>query len=364
MAARPTSPQRAPIAPVEQDEPPRRLARLKVSLGAIVENWRYFDSLGAAEASAVVKADAYGLGAPAAARALAAAGCRVFFTATLGEALEARASVGGGPRILVLNGPAPGEGELYEAAGLEPVINTLAQFRAWRGGAFALHVDTGMNRLGLPVTEIGSIDRTPSLLMSHLACASEPAHPLNAKQRQRFLEVAAQFPRVPLSLAASAGALLGVDFAFDLLRPGIGLYGGGALERDNPSLAVAATLEAPILQLRDVLPGDSIGYAASFVASEPMQIATCALGYADGFLRSGSGKGYGYVQGTACPILGRISMDLVTLDISAAKGVRVGEMAEFIGASARLDDVAANAGTIPYEVLTNLTARVRRVIAP
>ncbi len=311
-----------------------------------------------------MKADAYGLGAAPVSRALAAAGCRTFFTATLGEALEVRATIGDGPRILVLNGPAAGEAETFVDAHIEPVINTLAQFRLWRGAPFSLHVDTGMNRLGLPLSDVGSIDRAPSLIMSHLACASTPTHPMNQAQRTRFLEAAAHFPQAARSLAASGGALLGPDFAFDLLRPGIGLYGGGPLDERNPTLAVAATLEAPILQIRDVPAGDSVGYGAAFVAEKPLRTATCALGYADGFLRSGSGKGYAYVEGKACPVLGRISMDLVTLDVSAAKNARVGDMAEFIGRSARLDDVAAAAGTIPYEVLTNLTGRVRRVIAP
>jgi alanine racemase len=304
------------------------------------------------------------MGAKAAARALAAAGCRTFFVATLGEALEIRAVVGEGPRLLVLNGPGPTEALAFAAAKLEPVINTAAQFALWREGPFSLHVDTGMNRLGLPLGEIGAITRPPTMMMSHLACASEPAHALNETQRVRFLDACAHFSEAQRSLSASAGALLGPAYAFDLLRPGIGLYGGGPMDQGNPDLAVVAKLEAPVLQIRDVPAGDSVGYGATFVASEALRTATCALGYADGFLRSASGKGYGWVQGAACPILGRVSMDLVTLDISAAQGVRVGDMVEFLGPHARLDDAASAAGTVPYEVLTNLGGKVRRVIHP
>jgi alanine racemase len=344
-------------------EPPRRLARLTVSTDAIAGNWRIFANLGAAEAGAVIKADGYGLGAAAAARALAEAGARTFFVATLGEALEARAALGGGPRLLVLNGLGEGQARAFADAALEPVINTHEQLRLWPEGPFALHIDTGMNRLGLPMSELWAIDRPPALVMSHLACASDRLHPLNEIQRSRFLDSCERFPGVPRSLSASAGALLGPDFAFDLLRPGIGLYGGGPLDAGNPALAVAATLTAPILQIREVLAGDSVGYGATFVASRTLRAATCALGYADGFLRSSSGKGYGWLRGRRCPILGRVSMDLVTLDVSAVPAPHVGEEVEFLGGFARLDDVAAAAGTLGYEILTNLGGRVARVIA-
>ncbi|HVY02786.1 MAG TPA: alanine racemase [Caulobacterales bacterium] len=345
-------------------DPPRRLAKLEVSLGAIVENWRYFANLGAAEAGAVIKADAYGMDARQVARALAAAGCRTFFVASRGEGLEARRVLGEGPRILVLNGPGLGEAASFREAKLEPVINALDQMQAWRDGAFTLHVDTGMNRLGLPLGDLGAIDRAPAAIMSHLACGADPAHPLNEAQRARFLDAAQSFPHAQRSLSASAGALLGPAYAFDLLRPGIGLYGGGPLSENNPNLAVAARLEAPILQIRAVFKGDTIGYGATYTATKAIKTATCALGYADGFLRSASGKGYGWLKGKACPILGRVSMDLVTLDVSAVKDARVGDAVEFLGADARLDAVAAAAGTIPYEILTNLGGRVRRVIAP
>ena len=345
-------------------ETPRRLAKLEVSLGAIVENWRTFAQLGSAEAAAVIKADAYGMDAKAVARALAAAGCRTFFVATRGEGLEARATLGEGPRILVLNGIGLGEAAAFREAKLEPVLNSIDQVRAWREGAYTLHVDTGMNRLGMPLGDLGEVTRAPMTIMSHLACASDRAHPMNAAQRTRFIEAAQRFPGAQKSLSASAGALLGPDYAFDIIRPGIGLYGGGPMDNDNPTLAVVARLEAPILQVRAVMKGETIGYGATFTASKAIKTATCAIGYADGFLRSASGKGYGWLKGKVCPILGRVSMDLVTLDVSAVKDARVGDAVEFLGAEVRLDAVAAAAETIPYEVLTNLGGRVRRVIAP
>jgi alanine racemase len=338
-----------------------RLARLTVSPGAVVSNWRYFAGL-SAEAAAVVKADGYGLGAEVLASALASAGARSFFVAALGEGLTLRRVLGDAPTIHVLNGPAPEDVPALRAARLTPVLNSPAQIANWaNAGECALHVDTGMNRLGLKIGELSAAEGLrPSLVMSHLACASTPNDPLNAVQRARFIEIAERFPGARRSLAASAGALLGRDYAFDLSRPGIGLYGGGALDKDNPSLAVAAVLEAPILQTFEVEAGETVGYGATFTAPRRLRAATCALGYADGWLRSLSGGGYGIIRGASCPLLGRVSMDLVTLDISAAPEARVGEMVQFLGADAKLDDVAARAGTISYEVLTNLS-RVRRV---
>lgn len=327
----------------------------------MVSNWRYFSGL-SSEAAAVVKADGYGLGAEALASALAAAGARTFFIATLGEGLQLRRVLGDAPTIYVLNGPAPEDVPTLRAARLTPVLNSPAQIASWsNAGECALHVDTGMNRLGLKAGELSAAEgMRPSLVMSHLACASSPNDPLNAVQRARFVEITLRFPGARRSLAASAGALLGRDYAFDLSRPGIGLYGGGALDKDNPTLAVAAVLEAPILQVFDIEEGETVGYGATFAATRRIRAATCALGYADGWLRSLSGRGYGIVRGATCPLLGRVSMDLVTLDISAAPDAREGEMVQFLGPDAKLDDVAARAGTISYEVLTNLSG-VRRV---
>ncbi|MGE3251576.1 MAG: alanine racemase [Hyphomonadaceae bacterium] len=343
-----------------------RLARLAVSTSAIVENWRFFDRLsGNAECAAVVKADAYGLGAREAARALASIGARTFFTATLGEALAISAEIAGA-RVYVLNGP--GTEDHLSAFGetIRPILNSLEQIARWNArGPAALHVDTGMNRLGLNLSDVSEAARTmgalkPDFVMSHLACAPNRAHPMNAAQRARFIEAASAFPGARLSLSATGGALIGADYHFDMIRPGIGLYGSGDMEEDNPVLAPVARLTAPILQLRDVAAGETFGYGATARAEKAMRAATVAVGYADGFLRSFAGRGYGMIGGAKLPLLGRVSMDLLILDATAAPNAREGDDIEFLGANARLDDVAAAAGTTPYEILTTLAGSVRR----
>lgn len=314
----------------------------------------------------MVKADSYGLGADVACKALAEAGARVFFVATLAEGLAARATLGQGPQILVLNGPSKETAGRFSPAKLTPVLNSLQQVRIWAGrGPSALHLDTGMNRLGIGPDEIGAAalavqDSSLSLVMSHLACASALDDPMNPLQRDRFIAAAQHFPKAPLSLAASSGTLLGSDYHFDLIRPGIGLYGSGGLDKDNPPLMAAAILEAPILQVRDVEAGQTFGYGATFTATKKMRTATVAIGYADGFLRSLSGRGYGVLGGARRPILGRVSMDLIILDVTGCAEAEPGAMVEFLGTQARLDDVAACANTIPYEILTTTIGTVRR----
>jgi alanine racemase len=312
----------------------------------------------------VVKADCYGLGVEAVAPALAAAGARSFFVATGGEGFILRRVLGDGPAIYVFNGASAAEAAALRAAGLVPVLSSPAQIASWpKEAPFALHLDTGMNRLGVKPHEISAAaGLAPVLVMSHLACGGDRRHPKNEAQRTLFVQLAAGFPGARKSLSASAGALLGRDYGFDVTRPGIGLYGGGPMDSDNPSLSAAATLEAPILQVFDLPAGETVGYGATFTASTPLRAATCAIGYADGWLRSLSGRGYGVIGGATCPLLGRVSMDLVTLDISAAPDARAGDMVEFLGPNARVDDVAARAGTISYEILTNLT-RVARMYA-
>lgn len=343
---------------------PTRLARLLVDHAAIADNWRYFAKL--APAAAVVKADAYGLGAADASLALAQAGARSFFAATSAEALEVRQALGAGPQIFVLNGPTEEDAEAMRAAELIPVLNSLAQIALWNArGPMALHIDTGMNRLGIGPEELGEAcvamkGATLTLVMSHLACAADIAHPMNAAQRTRFIDAASLFPKAPLSLASTAGALIGPDYRFDLIRPGIGLYGAGGLDADNPALSTVATIEAPILQVRDVEPGESFGYGATFAATNKLRAATVALGYADGYLRSLSGRGYGVLAGAKCAILGRVSMDLIILDVTGSAEAREGAMVEFLGPNARLDDIAALAGTAPYEVLTTFAGTVRK----
>jgi alanine racemase len=201
------------------------------------------------------------------------------------------------------------------------------------------------------------------LVMSHLACASDVKHEMNTRQRTRFIEAAKLFPGAPLSLAATSGALIGPDYHFGMIRPGIGLYGSGALDANNPQLAAAATIEAPILQVREVEAGETFGYGATFTAPRKMTTATVAIGYADGLLRSLSGRGYGVVAGRELPILGRVSMDLIILDVSLCAAAQPGVWVQFLGADAPLDEVAALAGTAPYEILTTFAGVVRRASA-
>lgn len=351
----------------------RRLARLTVDLAALCANWRAFaDLAGDGEAAAVVKADGYGVGAHETARALAVEGARTFFVASLGEALALRESLGDAHAIYVLNGPTRADVGAFAPARLFPVLNSLDQIRLWKAAgaevAAALHVDTGMNRLGLPLTDVGAarlaLERTDvPLVLSHLACASTPSDPLNALQKAHFVEAAAAFPGARKSLAATAGVFCGRDYRFGLVRPGIGLYGDNGLETGTPALRAVATLDAPILQLRDIPAGASVGYGASFTAPHFMRTATIALGYADGYLRSASGRGYGVLAGAKCPVLGRVSMDLITLDVTAAgDAAEVGARVEMLGPNVPLRDVAGAAGTATYEVLTNLGGVARHYL--
>jgi len=346
---------------------PRRLARLRVDHAAIVENWRFFKKQApGAAVSAVVKADAYGLGSIAAARALAQAGARVFFTATAAEAVLVRRALGEGPQIFVLNGPTGDDLATFAGAKLTPILNSMAQIKLWDArGPAGLHIDTGMNRLGigpeeLPQASSALRDVSLAVVMSHLACASDPAHPLNAIQLKRFVDAATLFPKATRSLASTGGALIGPDYHFDLIRPGIGLYGSGGLDADNPKLHVAATIDASILQVRDVEPGETFGYGATFTAAQKMRTATVALGYADGYLRSLSTRGYGFLGGAKRPILGRVSMDLIIIDVTGCDEAQPGAMVEFLGANAPIDDIATLAGTAPYELLTTFAGTVRK----
>lgn len=346
-------------------------ARLTIDLDAIVANWRAFDRAGAgAVCAAVVKADAYGLGAGPVTRALAGAGCANFFVAHLEEAITVRKALGPGQRIFVLNGALAHEEDDLLAGELIPVLNDPDQIRRWamlgEGAPAAIHLDTGMNRLGVAPEDWDAAAEAAesinlALVMSHLACASEPQNPMNARQRSAFARAAAGFPPAPLSLAASAGALLGTEFAFDMIRPGIGLYGGSPFDDATTDLRPVVTLEAPILQVRDAGPGDTVGYGASWQADRARRIATIAWGYADGYLRSASSRGFAMLAGQACPVVGRVSMDLVTLDVTAAgPAAQPGALVELLGPSAPLDAQAQAAQTIPYELLTRLGARAVR----
>jgi alanine racemase len=350
-------------------------AVLHIDLAAIVANWRALAARAAPGAVAgVVKANAYGLGAVPVARALNAAGCRHFFVAHLSEGMALRAALGAGPMIAVLDGFPPGADE---KAGLVPVLNSLGDVlahgaagrKAGRAQHALLHLDTGMARLGLDAGELARLAEDHSLLagldllyvMSHLACADEPDHPLNAEQATRFARACAGLPRLPRSFANSSGLFLGSDYASDLARPGCALYGINPTPgAPNPMLPVIR-LEAPILQIRDIPAGASVGYGASFVAARPSRIATIAVGYADGYLRCLSGQGVAAYRDMILPMMGRVSMDLITLDVTDAPGIAPGDVLQLIGGAAPSpDDLAARAGTIGYEILTSLGDRYRR----
>lgn len=356
---------------------------LEVDLDALAENFRRLQAeAGVAELAPAVKADAYGLGLAPVARTLATAGARRFFVANLGEGLALRRllSTAG---VFVLNGPLPGEERDYVAEDLVPVLNTLEQVRLWQAAAGAagrplaavLHLDCGINRLGLTPAEAARLAAEPArleglavgLVMGHLACADEPGNPANAEQRDRFRRTADALPatarQAPRSLAASCGLFLGPDFRLDLARPGYALYGGNPTPgRPNPMRPVVS-LQARILQARRVDPPAGVGYGATHRVERPAQLVTLAIGYADGLFRALSNRGRLVVDGQALPIVGRISMDLTVVDASALPAERLapGGFAEILGPGQDIDALAADAGTIGYEVLTALGRRHRRV---
>lgn len=350
--------------------------RAHIHLSNIADNWRTLRSAQVSGVTgAVIKADAYGHGLPQVAEALHDAGCDHFFVAHSYEAEITRATLGSHPNIYVLNGPSPDEEALYRENALIPVINSSFQFRTmadWlvdgvkmpRG--FVLHFDTGMNRLGLPAKDAQEIAeaseaQAPVLIMSHLISAEDPADASNAHQAELLATIAETFPEVPLSLSNSGGVWLGADYHHALSRPGIALYGGGQAP-DGVILKPGMTLEAPILQVRQIEPGDTVGYNATWRATEPTLVATLAIGYGDGFQRTASNKGFVSLGGKRCPILGRVSMDLITIDVTqAADLARPGVYGQLIGPDAPLEEQAALLGTIGYELTTGLTPRVKRL---
>lgn len=330
---------------------------------------------GGAEVAPAVKADGYGLGATEVANRLWAEGARSFYVARLAEGVTLRQALGDrDAAIYVLDGATPGSGDTLEGANLIPVLNSLPQIEAWNAQArsgrlkAALHVDTGMNRLGLRPEElkvlVGAVDRLKrldlDLVVSHLACADEPGHPLNARQLERFEEAVARLPRARRSLANSAGLFLGEAYRFDQARPGISLYGGGPEGRPHPEIRAVATVEAPILQVRVVPRGESIGYGAGWTASDTTRVAIVAAGYADGVPRAAYPRGAVWFDGARRPMLGRVSMDLIAIDITDCDAARPGARVELLGANLPVDDAAEAAGTSAYELLTRLTLRATR----
>ena len=343
------------------DAPPPS-SRLAVDLAALTANWqRFARASGAAACGAAIKANGYGLGARPVMDALAAAGCRDFFVAHWAEA-AALGPLPHGVRLAVLHGAGPGELPAALASPAVPVLCTPAQVQAWKttGRPCDVMIDTGMNRLGLSPAEAlsGLLDGLAlHTLHSHLACGDEPGHPLNAAQRSAFAAVAAHFPTVRHALANSAGIGLGAGYHFGLTRPGIGLYGGGP-SPDGAPLAPVASLAARILQIRDVPAGASIGYGATFTTSRPSRIAIVSLGYADGYPRALSSKGLAHIAGMACPLVGRVSMDLTAFDITDAPAPMEGDD---LAIAFDLAATADAAGRSQYELLTGLGPRYARI---
>jgi alanine racemase len=356
---------------------------LTVDLDALVANWRKLEKTAVpAECSAVIKANAYGCGIEPVARALAKAGCKTFFVATLDEAAIARAALPSAP-LYVLNGFTQNSGDAYAKIDARPVIgelNELAEWdvfcrrTGWAGGA-GIHIDTGMQRLGLTIAEAQGLiprihagDHGISLVMSHLACAESLNHPMNARQLVTFREAASAFSGVPASLSNSSGIFLGNPFHFDMVRPGAALYGVNPTpEADNPMLPVV-DLKARIVQIRDVERGESVGYGGNWTTRRPTRLAIVSTGYADGYFRAGSSNdgtrgAEVMVAGKRCPVAGRISMDLTAVDITDLdkNAVRRGHLVTLIGDGITVDELAHHFGTIGYEVLTSLGSRYTRV---
>ena len=337
--------------------------RLRIDLHALTANYRALCEAAAGAVGAVVKADAYGLGAAAVGRTLAAAGCGHFFVARASEGVALRRALAE-PKIHVLEGVFPETLEALLEHGLNPVLNTLEQLALWttsRPGPATVHVDTGMQRLGLPFeAALETLDRTEvELLVTHLACADVPEHPLNASQAVRIGRLREHFSGIPLSIGNSAGILNGADFGCDLARPGIGLYGGNPWARRPNPMRPVATLEAQVVQMRMVGTGEAIGYGASWTAKRPTTAAVLGIGYADGLPRLLSNRGAVAANNRRCPVLGRVSMDLTAID-AADTGLAVGDWVEVFGPNLPVDEVAAWANTIAYEILTGIAGRVER----
>lgn len=350
---------------------------IRIDLAALRRNWRRLaDKAAPAECAAAVKADAYGIGLGPAVEALAGEGCKTFFVALPEEGAAARRHAPDAA-IYVLNGFFAGAEALYRAHDLRPVLNHAAELAAWAdcgGGSSALHVDTGMNRLGFGVDEAMALAGSPALsaagvglVMSHFACADEPAHPLNARQIAATGALKPAF-RLPVSLANSAGIHLGAAAHFEMVRPGIALYGGRSAPGADTEVVVTAT--ARVLQIREVPAGQTVGYGGAKRLDRPTRVAVLSAGYADGYPRAaGSGDDRDgaavLIAGHAAPVLGRVSMDLLAVDVTRTPedAVAVGAEAELFGPSMRVDTVADCAGTIAYELLTRLGRRGRRLYA-
>ncbi len=355
------------------------VAELRIDLTALQANWQRFRALAPrSTVASMVKADAYGLGVRHVAPALAEVGCREFFVAEPAEGIALR-NLLPDVDIHVLAGVGPGAEATFDEYRLVPVLISLEQVERWsrhagsdgHSRAGTLHIDTGMNRTGLDANETAIIVNDPSILdgielvtvMSHLACAEDPSHELNRRQRERFVQLRKQFPTGRASLANSGGIGLGPDYHFDLVRPGIGLSGVDPTPDGRLVVSPVVTLTAPVLQIRTAAAGDTVGYGATRRLVGERRLATLAVGYGDGYHRAASDVGLVAFGGHRAPIVGRVSMDLLTVDITdlpADVRVETGTMAELIGETLTIHEVASAAGTIAYEVLTNLGQRYAR----
>jgi len=356
---------------------------LTVDLAALAANWRDLSARAKpAECAAVVKADAYGIGIEPASTALAKAGCKTFFVALLDEALRLRTVV---PEavIYVLNGFNPGTAPVFRDIDARPVLGSMPEVEEWDRCAkeakealpAAIHIDTGMNRHGLTASEVAnlagklkSLAFKPALVMSHLARADESEEPMTARQISDFKAVVAKFPGIPASLANSAGLLAHPESRFDLVRPGISLYGGKALIGGINPMKPVVRLDVHILQVRHAKKGETVGYGGEFTLQRNSRLAVIAAGYADGIPRASSATNEkrgmeAIIAGKRCKALGRVSMDLIVIDVTdlPEDSVKRGDMARVIGEGITVDDLAAPSGTVGYEILTRLGRRYRRI---
>ncbi|MEE9328921.1 MAG: alanine racemase [Parvularculaceae bacterium] len=352
--------------------------QLHVDLAALKRNYTSLATIRPeATTASVVKADAYGLGVARIAPALYEAGCRIFYVAYGFEGAALREMVGAAAEIIVLSGPFENDLEQFTQADLTPVLNTPAQVTLWAGQARArcqLHIDTGMNRLGMSPQEALALLDQPGLtqslnvtaLISHFACAATPGKAMNKKQIDQFTDICialgAIWPDAKTSLSASAGLFLEMAADETLVRPGISLYGSSPQEHPQEILATVATLSAPVLQLRALKKGEAVGYGSTYKPTAPTRIATLGIGYGDGLPRALGNKGQVILHRTPCPIVGTVSMDMISVDVSDVRAdISIGDRVEIFGASNAIEEVARTAGTISYDLLAKLTPRVLRV---
>jgi alanine racemase len=349
--------------------------RITIDLGALAANYAQLQARAPnAEVSAVVKANAYGLGIGPVAARLVAEGCGTFFVGTVPEGIELRAAQSTA-RILVLNELPLDSLPLLVRHRLVPVLNTPAQVRAWvilaAGAPAALQLDTGMTRVGLSSREFRQLSQDAAvrstlnltLLVSHLACADDPSHPMNAVQIERFERLRPLWPGIPWSMANSAGIFLGTRYHGDLVRPGIALYGGRPFAAGPNPMSEVVRVAGQVLQIHEVRESVHVGYGATHAPMPPARVATIGVGYADGYPRALSNRGYALHAGQRAPVIGRVSMNLLTVNVSAAahSNLAVGDYVELLGGGVPLEDAAALAGTVNYELLTQLSRRAQRI---